>query len=135
MTTKVESNPEVSTTSLVSGIVNDAQELFKHQLELFKAELKQDAEKAREGAALMSLGAGLGFVGLIVLAFAVAHLLAWATDTALWPWYALVGGGVFVVGLALMAYVYMRLREAKPLSVTAKALEENVEWKTTPIRK
>jgi protein-S-isoprenylcysteine O-methyltransferase Ste14 len=125
----------VSTTSLVSGIVNDAQALFNHQLELFKAELKQDMEKAREGAAVMALGAGLSFVGLLVLVFALAHLLAWATDTSLWPWYAVVGGAVFAVGLALVGYVFARLKAAKPMSISATALEENVEWKTTPIRK
>jgi uncharacterized membrane protein YqjE len=135
MTTKVDSSPEVSTTSLLSGIVSDAQELFKHQLELFKAELKQDMEKAREGAVTMSLGLGLGFVGLIVLAFGLAHLIAWATETPLWIWFSIVGGLVFLAGLAMMAFVYLRLKEAKPLSITATALEENVEWKTTPTRK
>jgi len=135
MTTKVDSSPEVSTTSLLSGIVNDAQELFKQQLELFKAELKQDMVKAREGAVTMSLGAGLGFVGLIVLAFALAHLLAWATNMHLWAWYGIVGLAVFAVGGGLMTYVFFRIKESKPLSITANALEENVEWKTTPIRK
>src|SRR5436305_15050952 len=98
MTTKVDSSPEVSTTSLLSGIVNDAQELFKNQLELFKAELKQDMEKAREGAVTLSLGIGLGAVGLIVLAFALAHLLAWATGMELWAWYAITGGAIFLAG-------------------------------------
>jgi len=135
MTTKVDSSPEVSTTSLLSGIVNDAQDLFKHQLELFKAELKQDMEKAREGAVTMSIGAGLGFVGLIVLAFAAAHFLAWTTDMSLWAWYGIVGGAIFAVGGAMVAYVFMRIKESKPMSITANALEENVEWKTTPIRK
>jgi len=136
MATQVQSNPEISTTSLVSGIINDAQELFKQQLELFKAELKQDMEKAREGSAVFVAGAGLGFVGLIVLVFALAHLLFWAFPALpLWGWYAITGGVVTAAGAAMVAGVYLRLKKAKPLSVTATALEENVEWKTKPIRK
>jgi len=131
MATELKSNPEVSTTSLISGIVNDAQELFKEQLELFKAELKQDMTKAREGAAMLFVGAGLGFVGLIVLAFALAHLL-WTQvpSVPLWGWYAIVGGGLAAVGASLVAVVLTRVEKAKPLSTTATSLEENVEWKT-----
>jgi hypothetical protein len=131
MAINVQSNPEVSTTSLVSGIVNDAQDLFKHQLELFKAELKQDMEKAREGAVVMALGAGLCSVGVLVLTFALAHLLHWAFPALeLWGWYAVVGGIVTAAGVALIAAILIRIKLSKPLSITTTALEENVEWKT-----
>jgi len=133
MATQVQNNPEMSTSALVGGIINDAQELFKEQLELFKAELKQDMEKAREGSVVFVAGAGLAFVGLIVLAFALAHLLNWAAPALpLWGAFAIIGGVISAAGAALLAGVYIRLKKAKPLSVTATALEENVEWKTNP---
>jgi uncharacterized membrane protein YqjE len=133
MATNVQSGPEASTTSLLAGILNDAQELFKHQLELFKAELKQDMEKAREGAALLVVGAGLSFVGLIVLAFALAHMLFYYVPTVpLWVWYALAGGGLAAIGVTLVCVVFAWAKKAKPLSETATGLEENVEWKTNP---
>jgi uncharacterized membrane protein YqjE len=133
MATDVKSNPEMSTTSLVAGIVNDAQELFKEQLELFKAELKQDMTKAREGAAMLFVGAGLSFVGLIVLAFALAHLLwMYIPAVPLWGWYAIAGGSLAAIGVSLVGVVLTRVEKAKPLSESATALEENVEWKTNP---
>jgi hypothetical protein len=131
MATQVQSNPEMSTTSLVSGIINDAQELLKQQLELFKAELKQDMDKAREGSMLFIVGSGLSSVGLIVLVLALAHLLNWAfPGLPLWGAYAITGGAVTAVGSALLAGVYYWFKASKPLSITATALEENVEWKT-----
>ena|SRR5437762_6345784 len=133
MATNVQSHPEVSTASLVGGIVNDAQELFKSQLELFKAELKEDLKKTKEGAALGAVGAGVGFVGLLILGFAVAHLLRWLVPTVdIWVWYALVGGLFAAVGGALVYVVLTRVEKAKPLSETAAGLEENVEWQTKP---
>jgi len=131
MATNVQPPPDVSTTSLVAGIVNDAQELFKAQLELFKAEIKQDLHKTKEGASLATLGAGLGFVGLLILGFAVAHLLYWATQAVdLWLWYAIVGGVFAAAGGGLVYAVLTRIEKAKPLSETAAGLEENVEWQT-----
>src|SRR5262249_36526553 len=103
MATQVQNNPEISTVSLVSGMINDAQELFKHQLELFKAELEQDMEKAREGSLVFVAGVGLASVGLIVLVLALAHLLFWAVPALpLWGWYAITGGVVIAAGSAMI---------------------------------
>jgi uncharacterized membrane protein YqjE len=133
MASNVQSHPEVSTASLVGGIVNDAQELFKSQLELFKAELKEDLKKTKEGATLATVGAGLGFVGLLILGLAVAHLLYWLTQAVdIWLWYAIVGGVFTGAGGALVYVVLTRVEKAKPLSETAAGLEENVEWQTKP---
>lgn len=54
MQTSSPPGAEPSVTSLLSGIVNDAQELIKQQLLLFRHELKDDVNKARE--VLPSLG-------------------------------------------------------------------------------
>jgi hypothetical protein len=131
MATDVKTPPDVSTTSLVAGIINDAQELFKAQLELFKAELKQDLVKTKEGAVMMTVGTGLSAVGLLILGFALAQLLWWATQVVdLWLWQAIVGGFFAAVGGGLLYAVMTRIEKAKPLSETAQGLEENVEWKT-----
>jgi hypothetical protein len=123
--------PEVSTTSLVSGIINDAQELFKAQLELFKAELKQDLQRTKEGATMATVGGGVGFVGVIVLALGLVHLLwTYVPAVPLWGWYLIVGGVFCAVGGSLVYVVLNRVEKAKPLSETTAGIEENVEWKT-----
>ncbi len=82
------------------------------------------------------LGSGLGFVGLLILGFAVAHLLYWLTQAVdIWLWYAVVGGLFTGGGGGLIYAVLTRVEKAKPLSETAAALGENVEWKTKPIPK
>jgi uncharacterized membrane protein YqjE len=133
MAIDVDNHPEVNTVGLMSGIIKDAQELLKSQLQLFKAELKQDVAKAREGTSLLAVGAGLCFVALVILTFALAHLLASVMPAVpLWGWYALVGGGVGIIGLSVLGVVTMQINKAKPLSETAAGLEENVKWTTNP---
>jgi len=134
MATQVQSGSDVSVTSLVSGIVSDAQELMKQQLALFKAEVKEDLRKTTEATASMVSGVVATLVGSIVLCFAVAHLLSWAwPDVHIWVWYAVVGGAVTAVGAGLTFAAIQKFRSFNPLpDETAQALKENLEWKTKP---
>jgi F0F1-type ATP synthase assembly protein I len=134
MATNVQSESDVSVTSLVGGIVNDAQELMKQQLALFKAEVREDMRKTSEASVSLALGLGATLVGSIVLSFAVAHLLSWAFPTVpLGVWYVVIGGVVTAVGAGLTCSAYQKFRSFNPLpDETAKALEENLEWKTKP---
>lgn len=134
MATQVQSETDVSLTSLVSGIVNDAQELMKQQMALFQAEVKEDMRKTSEAAASLAAGAVVALVGAIVLCFALVYLLNWAfPETPLWVWYAVVGGVVTGTGLGLVMVAWVKFRSFNPLpDKTAQALKENLEWKTTP---
>jgi len=134
MATQVQSGSDVSVTSLVSGIVTDAQELMKQQFALFKAEVKEDMRKTSEATTSLVIGLTATLVGTIVLCFGVAHLLhlQWpAADVGVW--YAVVGGVVTAVGLGLAFAAYQKFRSFNPLpDKTAEALKENLEWKTKP---
>jgi hypothetical protein len=134
MATQVQSGSDISVTTLVSGIVGDAQELMKQQMALFTAEVKEDMRKTVEATASMVIGLTATLVGSIVLCFAVAHLLHWAWPGAdIWVWYAVVGGVVTAVGAGLAFAAYQKFRSFNPLpDETAQALKENLEWKTKP---
>jgi hypothetical protein len=134
MATQVQSGSDISVTSLVGGIVHDAQELMKQQLTLFKAEVKEDLRKTTEASAALVTGLVTTLVGSIVLCFAVAHLLSLAFETVpLWVWYAVVGGLVTAVGGALTYAAVQKFRSFNPLpDETVEALKENLEWKTKP---
>jgi len=134
MATNVQSGSDVSVTSLVTGIVGDAQELMKQQMALFKAEVREDMRKTTEAATSMGAGVAATLVGGIVLCFALAHLLHWALPNVdLWVWYAVVGGVVTAVGVGLTCTAIQKFRSFNPLpDQTAEALKENLEWKTKP---
>jgi len=134
MATNVQSDHDVSLTSLVTGIVGDAQELMKQQFALFQAEIKEDTRKTAEASTAMGVGMAVTLVGSILLCFMVVHLLAWAfPDVAMWVWYAVVGGVVTGAGIGLAYAAYAKFQSFNPLpDKTAQAFEENLEWKTKP---
>jgi len=134
MATNVHSDHDVSLTSLVTGIVNDVQELMKQQFALFQAELKEDMRKTAEASTALGVGMAVTLVGSILLCFTLVYLLSWAFPTApLWVWFAVVGGVVTAVGAGLVYTAYVKFHSFNPLpDKTAQALKENLEWKTTP---
>jgi len=132
MATNLQTDPGPGVGELVSGIVQDAQELIGQQLALFKQEMRQDLKKAREGARLLALAAGVLLVGSILLGLMLVHLLAWlAPSWPLWICYGIIGGALAGIGAFLALQGREKLGQVVPQQ-TAKALEENLEWKTKP---
>jgi uncharacterized protein YacL len=132
MATNLQTDPGPGLGELVSGIVQDAQELIGQQLALFKQEMRQDLKKAREGVGLLALAAGTLLVGSILLGLMLVHLLFWlAPSLPLWSCYAIVGGVLAGIGTFLAMQGREKLGQVMP-EQTTKALEENLEWKTKP---
>lgn len=132
MENQLHAGPETSMTSLVSGIITDAQDLIKQQLDLVKHEIREDVRKAKEAAASLALGVGIAAVGALFLCTMIVFLLQKA-GLELWACFGIVGGVMLVVGLVL---TYLAKKEAETINPlegeSAKALEENVQWITKP---
>jgi len=121
-----------SLTKLVTGLIDDAEKLFKQQVELVRVEIRNDIRKTKEAAQYMGVGAGVAALGGIVLALALVYLLAWlAPSLPLWACYAIVGGLLVVVG-GVLVYIGQRIfKSFNPLpDQSAEGLQENVQWLT-----
>jgi hypothetical protein len=132
MSTDLQSPPEQSLSALLSGIVTDAQKLFRQQTELFRQEVREDVRKTQEAAVPMALGlclAGMG--GLLLLVTAALGL--WAAGLQLWVSFLIVGAAAFLIGGALFAVGKQKFDSFNPLpDKSAEALKENLEWLTKP---
>jgi len=126
--------PDQSVTTLVTGIINDAQELIRQQFALFRAEVHEDYRKTKEAAVSLAIGAGIAFLGAILLTFALPHLLFWAIPSVpLWAWYLMFGILLTGAGGGLIYGGLRRFDSFNPLpDQTMQAMRENVQWQTTP---
>lgn len=132
MSTEVESNGEAGVTTLISGIVQDARELFVEQMTLFQVEIKNDIRRAFNGLAPLAVGAGVTVIAVLLLGIGAAHLVAWAfPDLPLWVAFGLTGGALAIVGAILVFWGISILEKIHGTPDTAlKALKENLQWKT-----
>jgi uncharacterized membrane protein YqjE len=131
--TGADTTTEQSVASLLSGIVNDAQELIKQQLALFKHELKQDLKRTKEIALSLALAVPLMLIGGFLLMMMLVCVLHEVAGLPWWGSFGIIGGSLMVIGAILALVAYTRLETFTPVSPQAEeALKENLEWTTKP---
>ncbi len=124
--------PSSTMTELVSGILSDGQTLVRQQVEMLRAEIKDDVRRTANAAAYMGFGAALTALGGFFLLMSLVPLLGWLFPTLpVWACWAIVGFTFLVVG-GISLYLGKRAFEKfNPLPVKSfNALQENLSWKT-----
>jgi uncharacterized iron-regulated membrane protein len=123
-------------TELVSGIVDDAQRLLKQQMEMVRAEFKEDLRRTKQVG--MAFGIGITLLGLagVMLAITCVYLLQELAPTLpVWATWAIVTGTVMVLGGAALLIGNRILASYNPLpDKSFNALQENVSWVANPPR-
>jgi len=141
MATNLQTGPDTSTdlgggpslATLVSGIVNDAQELLRQQLALFQHEVRQDVERAKEVAISLALALPFALTGGLLLCLMLVALLHEQAHLPWWGSFGIVGGALFLISMGLGLWARQRLTTIEPTKgPAAQALKENLEWTTKP---
>lgn len=125
--------PTGTVTELVSGIVGDVQRLARQQMEMLKAEIREDMTRTKQALVLGGIGIAMLTVGGIALVFGLVYLLrdqAGLSEWAAW----LIFAGVCTTAGVVLGYLARNLFESfNPLpDKTFNALQENITWKTQP---
>lgn len=118
---------EPSLGKLVGEIGEDLSTLFRQEVELAKAEIRQEAAKAGKAARMLG-GAGFaGYMVALLVTLAVVFGLGNVMDLA---WAALIVAAVWaVIGGVLFARGKERMREVNPTpEQTIETLKEDVRW-------
>ena len=127
-----DGQPKLS--ELVSGILTDAQHLIRQQVDMVRAEFKEDVRKTKQAVQYLGIGAAIVVLGLIHLTIAAVFLLNYlAPSLPLWACWAIIGG-LAAAGGGLAIYFGARiLARNSPLpDKSFNALTENVSWIANP---
>jgi hypothetical protein len=133
MANDLQSPSESGVTSLVTGILNDAQDLMKQQVALVRTEIRDDFRKTKEGALSLALGAGSAFVAAVFVCLTAVYLIEWAAhpNLPLWACFAIVAGTLVVVSAGLLVAGKKKFDSFNPLpDQSFEGLKENLQWKT-----
>jgi hypothetical protein len=139
MTPPMPTNPDAyhadrtdaSIGQLIGDISDDLSRLFRQEVELAKAELRQEAGKAGKAAGLLG---GAGFAGsmtALLLSFAAVFGLGNIMDPG---WAALIVAVVWAVASAILyATGRRKLRTVSPVPrQTVETLKEDAQWLKNP---
>ncbi|MEX5636232.1 phage holin family protein [Parafrankia sp. FMc2] len=116
-----------STGQLVSEVANDVSTLFRQELALAKAELREEATKAGKGAGMFAGAGGAGFFALVFILLAVMFGLG---SVMALGWAALIVGVLLVATAAVLALMGRRtVKNVHPAPTqTVETLREDVQW-------
>jgi hypothetical protein len=116
---------------LIGNISDDLSQLFRQEVELAKAEIKQEAAKAGKAAGMLG-GAGFaGYLAVVLLSFAAVFGL-----DAVMPagWAALIVAAVWaVIGAVLYVNGKKKLKTVDPMPRrTVDTIKEDAQWLKNP---
>lgn len=115
---------------LIGDITSNLSRLFRQEVELAKAEMRQEGKKAAAAAGMLAAAAVAGVLTLVLVSFALVYLLAEVMHIAL---AALLVGVVWAIaGAVLMAAGRRRMRTVTPLPKTTETMKENARWLQNP---
>ncbi|WP_329199912.1 MULTISPECIES: phage holin family protein [unclassified Streptomyces] len=127
-----EPQAEPSIGDLVGEIGTDLSHLVRDELELAKAEIKQESAKAGKAAGMLGGAGYAGHLALLLGSLTIVFALAHAMDIA---WAALIVTAVWAVACAVL-YVngraQLRTVNLKP-EQTVQTVKEDVRWARHPI--
>ena len=113
----------VSVAELVREVTHDLSTLMRQELELAKAEVKQEAAKTGKAAGMLGAAGFAGYMTLLFAAIALWWALANVMDQG---WAALIVAAMWAaIGVVLYAVGRRRLREVHPTpQQTAETVKE-----------
>ncbi|MDG9725809.1 MULTISPECIES: phage holin family protein [unclassified Streptomyces] len=122
-----------SVGQLMSGVTADLQTLFRQEIELAKAEIKEEGTRAGKAAGMFG---GAGFAGYMVLLFLSLAAVLGLANVMDGGWAALIVTAVWAVAAAVLymkGRAGMRTVSPKP-ERTVETMKENAEWARHPTR-
>jgi len=118
-----------SLTGTIGKIVDDVRELFREEVALARAELRQEIGELSEAAIRFAAGAAAGGLALFFLLLAVAQGFAMLVHWPVWAGYFAMA---VVLGIGAAVAVQSARRKARAVSAvppqTVETLKETKEW-------
>lgn len=118
---------------LVSELTGDLSKLMRQELELAKAEIRQEAVKAGKATGMLAAAGFAGYLTTVLLSLALVFALG-----AIMPlgWAALIVAALWgLTGAVLYTSGRARLRTVNPKPErTVETLKEDAEWAKHPTR-
>jgi protein-S-isoprenylcysteine O-methyltransferase Ste14 len=117
---------QASVTTLVSGILNDVQQLLAQQTRLLRLEIREDLRKARTGAVALGVGLGITAVGGLLFCVMLPLLLAALTDWPQWVCFGIFGVLFLFIGGGAVYAAWKKFQDAASLPESTTTLKENL---------
>jgi hypothetical protein len=120
---------EPSIADLIGGLIGDAQRLLRREVNLARREVTIEIDKAKQGIAIVGVGAGLTVIGGLLLSQMLVYVLHDLIGLALWVSYLIVGALLTGIGAIALRQGATRIGTIDPVPHAAlNSVRKDVEW-------
>jgi hypothetical protein len=119
-------------TPLISGIIQDVQNLARQQLTLFQAEIKKDITRTKDAALPYIVGGAVFFIGVLLVGLTLVQ-----GALMLWPELPAVAAyGIVALVYLIIGGILLAIGKSKSDAFTlfpdksVEGLKENLQWTT-----
>jgi hypothetical protein len=113
---------------LIRSLLDDTRDLFREELALARAEIRDEISIARTAAVAFSGAAVAATIGVVLLCIAIGAGIAYMLSWPAWTGYGMVA--VLLIGAAFVLVLYGRgrLTQIRALPKTTETVKENLAW-------
>ena len=125
-----------SIAALLGGVVADAQQLVRREVDLAKQEVLIEVDKVKQGAIALGIGGGvLALGGIMLLLMLVYGLNEWF-GLPMWASFLIVGGVLAIAGAVLLFTGMNRLKKVDPVPHEAiSEVRKDVETVSSTVKR
>ena len=124
----VEYDEDTSIPTLIRGLFDDARSLVREELQLARAELREELATMRSATVAFAIAAVIGLIGAAILSVAIGGLIAYYAGWPVWMGYGIVGIVWLVCASIAVAYGFQRVAELRAIPQTTATIKENMTW-------
>ena len=117
-----------SIPTLIRGLLDDARDLVREELQLARAEIREELSAAQTAAIAFAIAGAVALIGAILLSVAIAGAIAYFLHWPTWAGYALTAVLFFACGWGLSLYARGRLKAMRGIPETKDTMKENLAW-------
>jgi fructose-specific phosphotransferase system IIC component len=114
--------------ALIRGLLDDARDLIREELQLARAEIREEISQVQSAAIAFAIAAAVGLMGAMLLSVAIggaiAHFLRWPP----WAGYGVTAILFLAAGWGLCLYGRGRVKAVRAMPETTETMKENLAW-------
>jgi pilus assembly protein TadC len=115
-------------THLIQNVVDDLRDLFREEVALARAEIREEVSAWSAAVTSMAIGAAIAALGGLFILLAIAQGIAMAMSWPAWAGYAIVGVLLGIGGFVALLAGRRRTRTIATLPRTTQTVKETSEW-------
>ena len=124
----LEYDERTSIPSLVRGLLEDGRDLIREELQLARAEIREEISQAQSAVIAFAVAAAVGLIGVVLISVAIGGAIAYFLHWPNWAGYGIVAILLLAAGWGSFLYARARLKAIRAMPETTDTIKENVAW-------